>query len=51
MKPLIFLFFLQSPLLCSQVIGLSSAYQLALRGVEVTVLEEKESTGQATILR
>jgi len=28
------------------VIGLSSAYQLALRGVEVTVLEEKESPGQ-----
>ena len=30
------------------MIGLSSAYQLALRGVEVTVLEEKESPGQAS---
>ena len=32
---------------CSQVIGLSSAYQLALRGVHVTVLEERQDTGQA----
>ena len=30
------------------MIGLSSAYQLALRGVEVTVLEEKEYPGQAS---
>merc|ERR1711962_1061868 len=28
------------------VIGLSSAYQLALRGVHVTVLEERQNTGQ-----
>merc|ERR1711962_1584862 len=28
------------------VIGLSSAYQLALRGVHVTVLEERQDTGQ-----